>query len=128
MDLLVDANVFIAAVNPQEIHYARAREILTNGDRIILTDIVANETMNVIARRQTKALSILTMGNILQSNAHIEHMRYETFMTALKLFSAWKPASFADAANIAVMKSLGITRIATFDQAFKNIPGIEVIS
>ncbi len=125
--VLIDANVLIAAVNPTELHFARACEILAETTDAAVTELVANETANVIVRRRSKKQSIESMAQLVSSGIEIIYLDDQTFMQTLQLFKAWNKSSFADAANIIMMRKLGITRIATFDQAFKQIPGIEVV-
>jgi predicted nucleic acid-binding protein len=125
--LLVDANILIAAMNPTEPLHERARTILARAEEIIITELVLNETTNVLGRRISKQEAIRAVTGILGSGSQIVYLNNTTLMKTVLLFRAWNKSSLADAANVVLMQEHGITRIATFDKAFKQIPAIEVV-
>ncbi len=125
---LFDTNVFVAALNPREAHHTRAREILATTAGAAFTDDVFDELSNILTRNLHKEQAILAIQGFLASGVELLHVNEQQFHLGWNIYRTVRPLSFTDATNIAVMKSLGITRIATFDEAFKKIPGIEVIS
>lgn len=132
MNLFIDASVFCAFINEDDVHHKKSKKIL--GDLIqnkltpITTDYIFDETLTVILRRVNKEKATEIGRYLLDSEISIAPIDVVLFEKTWDEFQKQNEKfSFTDCSNIAFMKLFGITKIATFDKAFKNVQGIEVI-
>ncbi len=132
--IFIDANIFLAYANEDDIHHDRAVKILTTviNDKkygpLFTSDYVFNEVVGVTFRKVGKREAII-LG---------EHMRKTVFILAIDdhlLKEAWKlfadthtKLNLVDCSNLAVMKLAKTGFIATFDREFLQISGITVIA
>lgn len=131
--LFIDANIFLALDNLRDVHHSRAVELwkeIEEGkyEHYFTTDYVFNEVVGVAYRKFGKERAILFGENILRSIMVLnvdEHLLGE----AWKIFSKTPlHLNLTDCTHIAVMRAVGLSSIATFDQEFTKIIGLEVIS
>ena len=132
MFILVDASVFYAFFNVKDIFHIPAqkimKEIIEHKYGVgLITDYLFDEIVTVAMRKLDKEKAIQLGNNILSSELFLEPIDDETFRQAWILFQSTSHLGFTDCTNLAFMKLFGITKIATFDKAFKNVKGIEVI-
>jgi predicted nucleic acid-binding protein len=129
----IDANVLIYhLVQPDHPHSAPSTALLARiragNERAYLASTVVAECAFVCAR---------VYGSDNQPIAHAlqEILSYpgirtdhpEALATALELWGAQGPLSFADCFHLALAKQLGMTRIYTFDRKMDRYPGVERI-
>ncbi len=127
MKTLIDTNVLAAFANEHDSLHDRAVRLKPHIGKPVVTDYVFDELTNIITRRVNKRSAIMFCQGLLE-DITIERIDGDDFMHAWELFKKHKHLSFTDCTNIAVMQSLGITQIATFDRAFADVPDITVIS
>lgn len=130
--LLIDANVFLAFDNIDDVHHQRALNLLAEiesgkyGDYFI-TDYVFNEVIGVTFRKLGQEKACKLGNNILQSTLLFnidEHLLAE----AWKVFTKTELAlSLVDCTNVVAMDLVNTISIATFDQEFKKIKELNVI-
>jgi predicted nucleic acid-binding protein len=94
-----------------------------------ITDYIFDETVNGILVRSKNLKLAVEYGNELLASLEITEINEDTFREAWKIFSDQKNRnlSFTDSTTIAVMNEHKSTRIATFDEDFRDIEGISVI-
>lgn len=120
MSLFVDTSAFFAAVDGDDGHHPRAREILAGGDRLIASDHVLVEAWLLMQRRLGRAAAERFWAGMRSGPATIEPV------TGADLEAAWsigrdfgdEPFSIVDRTSFAVMERLGVSRVATFDHHF----------
>ena len=132
MVILVDANVFCAFANLDDVHHERAKTVLKDAfskdyGKVVTTDYVFDETVTVAIRRTTKKQAIELGKFILQSEIFVAHIDSLAFDKAWKYFKKLDGFSFTDCSLLAFMDTFKINKLATFDKAFKNVSWVEVI-
>ena len=131
MVVFIDANIFCAIINEDDIHHKKARNILESltkeKQHLVTTDYIFDESVNVIQRRLGKKAAIILGTYILNGEAFIIQIDKIKCKEAWELFQKENSFSFTDCTNIVCLERLGMKRIATFDKEFKKIKGIEVI-
>lgn len=131
--LFIDANVLIAYYNKEDIHHLRAlvlwKEIEQghHGD-FFTSDYVFNEAVGVTNRKLGKEHALQLGNHILKSLVLLN-------INDLMLTEAWTifqktslRLNLVDCTNLVALKTVSTTLIATFDEEFKNVPNIKVIS
>lgn len=105
-------------------------EFIEDDEEVIVSDYIFDEVVTVLLIK-TKDLGIaVDTGNVLKSSARLLKLDDFTFNKTWDLFKNQDNTklSFTDCSSLALMKKEGIKRLATFDEGFKKIKGIEVIS
>lgn len=132
MAVFVDASVFCAYANLDDIHHKKAKNIIEKiaagkYGKAVTTDYIFDETVTVVLRKTNKK-NALEVGNvILNSELLIAQIDSLLFQKAWRIFQKKDDFSFTDCTILAFMKVFGIRKIATFDKAFKKIKEIEVV-
>ena len=131
MVILIDASVFCSYFNEDDVHHAKATDIMKGiitNENAITTDYIFDETITVIQRRTNKEIAVESGNFILESEISIFEIDNLVFQKAWGIFKQNNSFSFTDCASIASMQIFGISKIATFDKEFKKMKDIEVIS
>ena len=131
--IFIDANIFLAYDNLNDVNHTRASKILKEiesgkfGD-FFTSDYIFNEVVGVTFRKKGKDRAVLLGEQILKSFLIInidDHLLKE----AWKIFSNTKlNLNLVDCTHIAAMKIINVELIATLDKEFMNMPEIQVIS
>ena len=131
--ILIDANIFLAYDNLNDVNHTRALKILKEiesgkfGD-FFTSDYIFNEVVGVTFRKKGKDRAVLLGEQILKSFLIInidDHLLKE----AWKIFSKTKlNLNLVDCTHLAAMKIIYVELIATLDKEFMNVPEIQVIS
>ena len=129
MAVFIDASVFCAFANQNDVHHQKAVSILERlaNDEQITTDYVFDELVSVIMRRAGKDKSLEFGNALLNSEVFIAKIDSSTFQNAWGFFKDTEKFSFTDCTILAFMKSLKIKKLATFDKEFKNVKWIDVV-
>ncbi len=133
--IIIDANIFCAYANLDDVHHIKARDILKRvmvdaPENVITNDHVFDETISVVTRRKDKKHALELGEMINHSGITIIQTDEEMFNETWGLFKGLKEEctlSFTDCAIVTAMRILGIKKIATLDKEFKKIEGTEVI-
>lgn len=132
MVIIIDASVFVAYANKDDIHNKKAIKIINsclsgNYGRVLTTDYIFDETVSVILRKSNKK-NAKEFGNyLLNSEIYIARVDSLVFKEAWNLFDKFEKLSFTDCTIVAFIKTFNIKSLATFDKEFKNISGIELV-
>lgn len=131
--ILLDSSFLIAYYNTKDNNHQETEVIMpriTSGyyGQAEITDYIFDETVTYIAARQGFEPAIKVGTNLLKG-VEIVEVGKESFARAWNLFKTQHDThlSFTDCTNIAAMKSLGMTKIVTFDHDFKSFKGISVV-
>lgn len=130
--IFIDANMFIAYDNENDIHHHKAKNIFQEIElgvfgQPLTTDCVFNEVVGVTFRRKGKERALLLGEQILRCFFIInvdEHFLKEAwkFLKETKL-----TLNLVDCTNVIVMRTVPILNIATFDQEFFKLGTVTVI-
>ncbi len=130
--IFIDANIFIAYDNIDDVHHKSAKNIFQNIDEgmygdPISSDYVFNEVVGVVYRKFGKERALI-IGEFLIASVVLlpihDHMINESW--ALFKHSPFS-LNLVDCSHLIAMKSTKITSIATFDKEFLKIPTIQTI-
>ena len=130
--IFVDASVFIAYANLDDVHHNRALAFIQDIEQgkygtPITSDYVFQEIVGVTLRKQGKEKSI-QIGNYLLRSALLIVLDNASLAEAWKIFVKTElELNPVDCASIMSMRLAGVTDIATFDQEFKKVKGITVV-
>lgn len=133
MAIFIDASVFCAYANNNDVHHPAAKKILKEiiaGDhgKSVTTDYIFDETVTVALRKTNKALALELGEFILNSEVFMARIDAMIFRKAWEIFREKHNISFTDCTIIAFMSVFGIQKLATFDKEFLRIKGIQVIA
>ncbi len=133
MAIIVDANIFCAFANKDDIHNEKStkiiKEIISNKyGKPLTTDYVFDEILTFLLRRSDKKNAIEFGKFLLNSQISILHINNIIFQEAWSIFQKLEKFSFTDCTNIAVMKIFDIKQIATFDKEFLKLKNIKIVS
>ena len=120
MSLYVDSSAWFAAAYRDDAHNTRAKEILSGGESLVTSDHVLVETWTLLRKRLGRTVAERFWEGLRGGAAVVESV------TAADLEAAWAVAeafadrdfSLVDRTSFAVMRRLGIRRVATFDDDF----------
>lgn len=131
MIIFIDASIFCALANENDVHHKNAKNIIERlikeKQTLITSDYIFDEAINVIQRKLGKEIAISLGEHLLEGEIRIINIDQIKFTEAWKIYPRGNNFSFTDCTNIICLKELEIRDIATFDKEFKKIKGIEVI-
>lgn len=127
LDVLIDADAFVALIKKNDSNHKRAEKIsdfLTKkGSSFYTTNFVFSETITVLSQRIDHQTAInfiddfknLKEVNLIRVNEEIEEM-------AIKIFKSQtsKNVSFVDCLNMAVLKKYNWDTIFSFDKIYRR--------
>jgi len=129
--LFIDTSAFLALANDRDTYYKAARRLLMDlqkgrlrPSRLITSDYIIGETLTRIRFKVGHTQAVSWSRNIHSSNI-IELMRVDKtlYEDALAIFEKYhdKQLSFTDCTSFALMKSMGIDDVFTFDEDFRKM-------
>jgi predicted nucleic acid-binding protein len=132
--LFLDTSVIVAFRNADDVNHERSVRIFENlaagkHARGLVSDYVILETVTVLKRRCGAACAIET-GEALQNSKEIKVLQSsDLFQASWKEFVSLSKMKlgFGDASNLVAMRMYGTKKIATFDEEYRKIKGIEVV-
>ena len=133
MAVIIDANVFFAFRNDNDIHHSKAKRIMKEilsdkKERAITSDYIFDEVLGVTMRKTSRKDAIELGAYIKESQINLVYIDPLTFDLAWELFKHTSKLSFTDCTTLVYMKLLGIKKVATFDKAFNEIKKIEIMN
>ena len=120
MSLFVDTSAWYAAADTDDLSNARAREILSTGERLVTTDHVLVETWTLIRWRiHRKAAEAFWLG-LRSGVARLEPVGPADLQAAWTIGRDFPDQDFSlvDRTSFATMERLGLERVAAFDDDF----------
>lgn len=129
--LLVDANIFLAYENKDDVHHARATDLLNKiqGGMYgpwFITDYLFNEVVGVTFRKFGKERAV-AIGEGLLKSAIILFIDEHQLQDAWKFFAGTTTRlNVVDCTNLIALKIANTNTIATLDEEFKKV--VRVIS
>lgn len=120
MSLFVDTSAWFAAADKDDRSNARAKEILSGGDRLVTSDHVLVETWTLLRYRLTRKAAERFWQGLRGGAAVLEPVEDADLEAAWTIGQAYPDQDFSivDRTSFAVMQRLGIGRVATFDDDF----------
>ncbi len=131
--ILLDANVFLAYANANDVHHAKAVGIFTAIESGIYgppltTDYILNEVVGVTFRKQGKKEAV-SLGEHILKTIFIVYIDDHLLKEAWKLFATTNfTFNLIDCSNLVTMNMAKVEYIATLDKEFSKIGTINVIN
>ena len=133
--IFLDSSFLISLEVEKDENHQRAidlRSRILKGDfgSSVISDYIFDETMTVTFGRTKDLGKAVAVGVKLKDPSILIKLEESDFESAWDLFKNQKNTklSFTDCTNLAIMKRMSIKDIAAFDEDFKKIGGINVIS
>jgi predicted nucleic acid-binding protein len=120
MSLFVDTSIWYAAADSSDRSNARAKAILKSDEALVTSDHILVETWTLLHHRlQPKAAERFWDG-LRSGIASIEPVGLADLEAAWNIGLSWPDQDFSivDRTSFAVMRRLGIDRVASLDQHF----------
>jgi uncharacterized protein len=120
MSLFVDTSVWYAAADSSDISNARAKAILASGEPLVTTDHVLVETWTLLRYRIHRHAAEKFWDGLRSGAAGVEPVGPADMESAWQIGLAYRDQDFSlvDRTSFAVMRRLGIERVASFDDHF----------
>ena len=120
MRVFVDSSAFYAAVDSDDAHHLRAKEVLATSGPLLTTDHVLVECWLLIQRRQGRQVADAFWHELRLGAALVEQVGVSDLEVAWRIGEDFNDQAFSivDRTSFAVMQRLGVARAATFDDRF----------
>ncbi|MAE49609.1 hypothetical protein CMI48_02155 [Candidatus Pacearchaeota archaeon] len=132
--IFLDSSFLIGYKIENDHHHERALKIMkdissgTYGEAVF-SDYVFDETLTVVFGKSKILQEAVSLGDQLLSSALLLRVDESVFQETFDLFREQKTKlSFTDCSIVALMRSHGVKRVATFDEEFQKVEGIEVVA
>jgi uncharacterized protein len=120
MSLFVDTSIWYAAADSADSSNARAKAILKSGERLVTTDHVLVETWTLLRHRIRSQAAARFWEGMRSGVAAIEPVGMADLEAAWQIGLSYNAQDFSivDHTSFAVMRRLGIERVASLDDRF----------
>ncbi|MEM3085386.1 MAG: PIN domain-containing protein [Nitrososphaerales archaeon] len=133
--IVLDTSFIVSYFNERDENHTKATELMESVANLMfgpiyMTNFIFDETVTVSFIRLKNITKAVEIGNYLLKSLRIIEVEKTNFYKAWEIFRRQKTTdlSFTDCTTISVMQDNEIKNIATFDEDFKGIKGINVIS
>jgi len=120
VSLFVDTSAWYAAADANDRSNARARAILSDAEPRVTTDHVLVETWLLLRHRLGREAAEMFWRGLRSGVASIESVGVADLEVAWRIGQVFSDQDFSlvDRSSFAVMRRLGILRVASFDEHF----------
>src|SRR3989344_9451196 len=121
--IFVDANIFIAHQNKEDVHHKRALEIMKDIENqsygpAFISDYVFNEVVGITCRKKGKSDAVLA-GEKMKRSMSIFNIDEHVLENAWNFFQETAfNFNLVDCTNINIVRTMEVEYIATFDKEF----------
>lgn len=124
----LDTSFIIAFADREDDHHREAREQMEKmlDGRVYLSEYVFMETVNTVFSRSGGRKSSNLAEYLLKSELDLVNVSKPVFIDAFELFQE-EEISFTDCSIVAAMRSLGIEKLASFDEDFRSFQDLEMV-
>jgi len=132
--IILDTSFIVSYYNIRDENHEKAVELMrdiTNRKygNLYITDYIFDESVTVILIRLKSLFKTTIIGELIRKSTEMLEIERDSFEEAWKLFKRQKKTafSFTDCTTLNTMEIKNVKNIATFDEDFKKIKGINVI-
>lgn len=120
MSLFVDTTIWYAAADSGDRSNARAKTILRGGEALVTSDHVLVETWSLLHHKLGRNVAERFWDGLRSGVAVIETVGPADLEAAWEIGISWRDQDFSivDRTSFAVMRRLGIERVASLDEDF----------
>lgn len=120
MSLFVDTSIWYAAADSSDRSNARSKAILKSGETLLTSDHVLIETWTLLHHKLDRKVAERFWEGLRSGIAAIETVTLADLEIAWDIGVSWRDQDFSivDRTSFAVMRRLGIDRVASLDAHF----------
>ena len=120
MSLFVDTSIWYAAADSSDRSNPRAKSILKSGEALVTSDHVLVETWTLLHHKLHRTAAERFWDGLRSGIAIIEAVGLADLEVAWDIGLSWRDQDFSivDRTSFAVMRRLGIDRVASLDEHF----------
>ena len=120
MSLFVDTSIWYAAADSSDRSNARSKAILKSGETLVTSDHVLIETLTLLHHKLARKAAERFWEGLRSGIAAIETVTLADLEIAWDIGVSWRDQDFSivDRTSFAVMRRLGIDRVASLDAHF----------
>jgi len=120
MSLFVDTSVWYAAADSSDRNNVRSKMILRSGETLVTSDHVLLETWTLLHHKLNRKAAERFWEGLRNGVAVIEAVTLADLEVAWVIGASWRDQDFSivDRTSFAVMRRLGIDRVASLDAHF----------
>jgi predicted nucleic acid-binding protein len=120
MSLFVDTSIWYAAADQSEANNSRAKAVLSAGEPLVTTDHVLIETWTLLRYRLGRRSAERFWEGLRNGVASVETVGMADLETAWDIGTSYHDQDFSivDRTSFAMMRRLGIERVASLDSDF----------
>ncbi|HTZ83091.1 MAG TPA: PIN domain-containing protein [Candidatus Acidoferrales bacterium] len=120
MSLFVDTSMWYAAADSGDYSNARAKAVLSDGEALVTSDHVLVETWSLLHHKLGRNAAERFWEGLRSGIAAIETVGPADLETAWEIGFSWRDQDFSivDRTSFAIMRRLGIERVASLDEDF----------
>ena len=120
MSLFVDTSIWYAAADSSDRGNARSKGILKSGETLVTSDHVLVETWTLLHHKLNRKAAERFWEGLRSGVAVIEAVTLADLEVAWDIATSWRDQDFSivDRTSFAVMRRLGIDRVASLDAHF----------
>jgi uncharacterized protein len=120
MSLFIDTSIWYAAADSSDQGNARAKAILKSGETLVTSDHVLIETWTLLHHKLDPKAAERFWEGLRSGIAVMEAITLADLEVAWDIGVSWRDQDFSivDRTSFAVMRRLGIDRVASFDAHF----------
>jgi len=128
--IILDSSFIVSYFNTRDQNHPQAIKLMKKiHEPLCMTDYIFSEVVTVSLTRLKSLDGASKIGEILLKSMKMIGVEKSSFDNAWSLFCKQKETvlSFTDCTTVSIMQENNIEKIATFDEDFGKISGIEVI-
>jgi predicted nucleic acid-binding protein len=120
MSLFVDTSIWYAVADKSDISNSRAKAVLSGGEALVITDHILVETWTLIRHRLGRRGADRFWEGMRSGAAIVETVGAADLDSAWEIGRSFRDQDFSivDRTSFAVMRRLGIERVASLDDDF----------
>lgn len=120
MSLFVDSSIWYAAADSSDRSNSRSKAILKGGETLVTSDHVLVETWTLLHHKLDRKAAEQFWEGLRSGIAIVETVTLADLEAAWEIGASWRDQDFSivDRTSFAVMRRLGIDRVASLDTHF----------
>jgi uncharacterized protein len=120
MSLFVDTSIWYAAADSGDRNNVRAKAVLKSGDALVTSDHVLVETWTLLHHKLGRRVAERFWDGLRSGIAMVEPIGLADLEAAWEIGASWQDQDFSivDRTSFAVMRRLGLERVASLDEHF----------
>jgi predicted nucleic acid-binding protein len=132
--IILDTSFIVSYYNVRDENHKKAVEVMKDIVNrkygiLYVTDYIFDESITVMLIRLKNFLKTINIGELIRKSTELLEIEKDDFEGAWELFKEQEGIvfSFTDCTTLNVMKKRNTKNIATFDENFKKVKGINLV-